>query len=175
MLKRAYIAVAILSTALIAPQVQAAGPYDRDRGGYGHGPNRWHPPAIIVHQGYHHPRPRHFSRFYYGYNLPTGVALAVLAGVTYAIVDGMYYYRQTGDRYVYVERPPAGSYTVVETHNASSHSSALEPGTIISNLPVSAKQVEYKGQAYYVVGENWFLRVASNQDSGYVVVRSPLL
>lgn len=174
MLIRAYLAAAILlSTALITPQVQAY-PHDRDRGGYGRGPNRWHSPAIIVHEGYHHPRPRHISPYYYGYNLPTGVALAVLAGVTYAVVDGMYYYRQAGDRYVYVERPPAGSYSVVEAPTPSS-SSALGPGAIISNLPVSAKKVEYKNQTYYVVGENWFLKVAGDHDSGYVVVKNPLL
>lgn len=69
--------------------------------------------VIVVKEGYRHrgPAPRH--RYYQRDNLAKIATFAVLAGVTYAIVDNVYY-KQRGDRYEYVAQPPAGSYRVLE-------------------------------------------------------------
>ncbi|WP_419175026.1 hypothetical protein [Desulfosediminicola sp.] len=49
---------------------------------------------------YHHPRSYHRN------HLPSVAAFAMIAGVSYAIIDNMYY-RQQGDTYIYMEQPPA--------------------------------------------------------------------
>lgn len=164
----------ILATALCPFLFVSLSSYAMPPGGPGPGPGPDRGPHFIVHDGYHHERPGRIPPYYFGYSLPQGVALALLAGVTYAVVDGMYYYRKEGDRYIYVSTPPAGTYTVVEKAASTTSSSALEPGTIVSQLPKSAKKVEYQGQAYYVVGENWYLPVSGNSIGNYVVVTNPL-
>ncbi|MED5524787.1 hypothetical protein [Gallaecimonas pentaromativorans] len=84
--------------------------HDRwDRGGHHYSRDR----VIVVQKGYHHrgPAPRH--RYYHRSDLAKIATFAVLAGVTYAIVDNVYY-QQRGERYEYVSAPPAGSYRVVD-------------------------------------------------------------
>ncbi|WP_428775042.1 hypothetical protein [Vibrio sp.] len=47
-------------------------------------------------------RPEH--RHYHHSRLPELAAFAVIAGITYAVVDN-HFYKQQGDNYVYVENP----------------------------------------------------------------------
>ncbi|WP_115717601.1 hypothetical protein [Gallaecimonas mangrovi] len=77
-----------------------------------HGPPPHHDRVIVVDRGFHHqgPPPRH--RYYHRSDLANIATFAVLAGVTYAIIDNVYY-RKSGDRYEYISKPPAGSYRVI--------------------------------------------------------------
>ncbi|WP_341503881.1 DUF6515 family protein [Gallaecimonas sp. GXIMD4217] len=168
----------LLMASLIAPPVLAAGP------GHGHG-------AVAVkashHRGHHkfrHHRKHHYGHHRYGHHrhyrhyrhhghhyrhsyhrslLPDLVTFVVLAGVTYAVIDGLYY-RKRGDEYRYVERPPAGSYNRVP-------SSGLPVGTLVSSVPAGAQSVVIDGTSYLVSGGTWYVPV---QGRGYVVV-SPRL
>lgn len=150
----------------------------------GHGPGPGPEPhggSFVVPHGYYHPHPEPAPWSYHHGGLPAGVTFALLAGVTYAVIDGLYY-RQDGDTYVYTDRPPAGTYTVVEAPattttvvQTTSGSSALADGTIVSALPGTAKSVIYAQRTYYVVGDNWFLPIDSNgTHSDFVVVPNPL-
>ncbi|MDW2173310.1 hypothetical protein R7Z48_28210, partial [Vibrio sp. 1567] len=74
-------------------------------------PPRYHSSFIYVRPGYWYPPYR--GRYYYYHNDLVGIAtFAIFAGVTYAIVQDAYY-QQRGSRYVYVQNPPAGNYTVI--------------------------------------------------------------
>lgn len=102
-------------------------------------PPRYHSSFVYVRPGYWYPPYR--GRYYYYHSDLVGIAtFAIFAGITYAIVQDSYY-RQRGDRYVYVRYPPTGNYTIVNNNVASSSSTATKynssSGELISSSTYS--------------------------------------
>lgn len=131
-----------------------------------------HPPGVIViDRPYRHPLPPRYHHFYHRHHLPDGVKLAILAGVTYAIIDDLYYFRQQGNGYAFVAQPPRGEYQLVEEKTDNED---LAPGTLVTALPAKVKKVIYNHQVYLVAGNTWFLPVKGTSTGQYVVVENPI-
>lgn len=79
------VVITLLATATINPASARPQP--------GPGPRPMHVPRVEPHRSYHR------------LDLPTAAAMILISGITYAIIDGMYYRRQ-GDTFVYVDTPP---------------------------------------------------------------------
>ncbi len=139
-----YSLVAVLLTSLTTPVMARPG------GGPG-GPDPTPPPS-------HH-------RSEYGLNgLPAAASFLVLSGITYALIDGLYYQKQN-DRYVYVQNPPTS--TTVTTTTTSSNI-----GQVVDALPSGSKTVTVNGVLYYVSGNTWYAPIASS--SKFVTVAPQL-
>ncbi len=99
----------------------------------------------------HHPR-----NVYERQSLPDAVSFLLLSGITYAVIDGLYY-REQGDKYIYVENPPvqadAPSYNIVKKSNI---------GQIVNVLPGDSKTVSVDGVTFYVSGSRWYAPIASS-------------
>ncbi|BAX54859.1 TPA: hypothetical protein ACX6QT_002386 [Photobacterium damselae] len=101
--------IGMVITALLSPSMAFAKPHK-------HHHKKHHKDVIIVkpkhHRHHHHhrdvvivkPGRPYYKPWYYRSSLPEIATFAVIAGVTYAIVDNMYYKRD-GDRYIKVMRP----------------------------------------------------------------------
>ncbi|WP_417356720.1 hypothetical protein [Gallaecimonas pentaromativorans] len=168
--------IAALSMILVPTLAEAhGGHYDGHYGGHG-GPGR----VIVVKPGYHHYGPPPARHYYHHGNALAGIAtFAVFAGITYAIVNNAYY-RQQGDRYVYVDTPPAGSYRVVNqpgttttvtttTTTSVARGEGLSPGTVVDEIVGPTKKVAYEGRLYYIADGIWYLPVDGG--SQFVVVQ----
>ncbi|WKE63958.1 hypothetical protein PVT67_09620 [Gallaecimonas kandeliae] len=153
--------ITTLTLASLAAAPLAASAHDNGRGhGYAHGHND---KVIVVKSGYHHHGPAPRYRSYHGNALAGLATFAILAGVTYAIVDNAYY-RQQGNNYVYVDRPPAGTYRVVDNGSAD-----LSPGTVVDTIVGPTSKVAYEGRLYLVANGIWYLPVDGGRQ--YVVVQ----
>lgn len=108
----------------------------------------------------HHRQPsRHF---YDAASLPSAASLLLISGITYAVIDGLYYQRHN-DKYVYVENPPvAQQQTIVSSHT----------GTVINALPSGSKTVTVNGVLYYVNVGTWYAPIASSHS--FVIVEPQL-
>ncbi|EGR3301107.1 hypothetical protein CGH87_03320 [Vibrio parahaemolyticus] len=103
-------------------------------------PPRYHSSFIYVRPGYWYPPYR--GRYYYYHNDLVGIAtFAIFAGVTYAIVQDAYY-QQRGSRYVYVQNPPAGNYTVISGSDVLPNSASTTTSlSTVTTSPASPNQV----------------------------------
>ncbi len=148
-------------------------------------PPHHHTTYINVHSGYRYP-PYRGHYYYYHRDLVDIATFAIFAGITYAIVNDAYY-QKSGDRYVYVQSPPAGNYTIIDSDdvvltssssiNNSSSSDAVsisnyKKGDIVDSLPSDKKTVVVNGQTYFQYQNAWFLPLRDERK--YVVVESPL-
>lgn len=138
-----------------------------------------HNDTIIIKPGKPHykrpvvikPVPRH--RSYHRNYLPAAATFAVIAGITYAIVDNNYY-KQSGDTYVYIEQPPAVTNTTVVTAPNNSTTvvtntnTVLPLGSIISTLPAGAQTVTIGQGVFYVSQGQWYARITGQNQ--FVVV-----
>jgi hypothetical protein len=161
--------------------------------GYHRPPSYHRPPVVIrpphhhttyinVRRGYRYP-PYRGHYYYYHRDLVDIATFAIFAGITYAIVHDAYY-QKSGDRYVYVQNPPEGNYTVIDsndvvfsssTNSSSSNSNSNSPykkGEIVDVLPSTKKTVVVDGQTYFQYQNTWFLPLRNERK--YVVVESPL-
>lgn len=139
-------------------------------------PVQAHPPG--PHPGWFWDGPGHGR--HHGPFLPDGAAFAVIAGMTYAIIDGQYY-RHQGNQYIYVGDSPVPSQTTVVVHSSDNNTSSesisnnqdtlFSPGTIVSQLPEKYKKVTINHQQYFVSHHTWFVKLANR---GYVVVKPQL-
>lgn len=156
-----FIRISALLTAIIAGTTMIAIPAQAQPGGPpGPGGPGW------FWAGPHH---------HHGPFLPDDVAWSIVAGVTYAIIDGNYY-RREGPRYVYVTPPthqPVQK-VIIEHSNSSADkaSTTILPGTIVDKLPNQVKKVTVNNKVYYVAGDIWYVAMANGQ--GYVVVPAQL-
>ncbi len=148
-------------------------------------PPRHHTTYIRVSSGYRYPPYR--GHYYYNHRDLVDIAtFAIFAGITYAIVNDAYY-KKSGDRYVYVQSPPAGNYTIIDSDDVvlSSYSSATgtsnsntisnsayKLGQIVDSLPSTKKSVVVNGQTYFQYQDTWFLPLRDERK--FVVVESPL-
>ncbi|QOW06083.1 hypothetical protein [Vibrio parahaemolyticus] len=124
-------------------------------------PPRYHSSFIYVRPGY--------GRYYYYHNDLVGIAtFAIFAGVTYAIVQDAYY-QQRGSRYVYVQNPPAGNYTVISgsdvlpnsastttslsTVTTSPNSYSASPNQVSTTTTETSKTITKKTPSPYKLGE----------------------
>ncbi len=123
--------------------------------------------VIVVKPGQVHRRP---ARLHYSAKGLRGLAtFALLAGVTYAVVDNVFY-RKQGDQYVYDANPPAGSYTIMNTPDTSS---SYHIGSVVAAgaLPMGARTVTVNGIVYREYEGSWFAPMAgANQ---FIVVTPP--
>ncbi|SHO58315.1 DUF6515 family protein [Vibrio quintilis] len=154
-----------------------------------------HPPHPGWFPGSPVPNP-HGPDFFDGPHLPESVVFSVIAGITYAVVNGQYY-RHEGRRYVYVGSAPQPPQTTVIVNTAEESSTnttsttqpatvtattssantatathPLSPGTIVSQLPGKVKKVTIDQRVFYVSQQTWYLALAGKQ--GYVVVQPQL-
>lgn len=130
-------------------------------------PPRYHSSFIYVRPGYWYPPYR--GRYYYYHNDLVGIAtFAIFAGVTYAIVQDAYY-QQRGSRYVYVQNPPAGNYTVISgsdvlpnsastttslsTVTTSPNSYSASPNQVSTTTTEASKTITRKTPSPYKLGE----------------------
>ncbi|MDF4601063.1 hypothetical protein P3509_16155, partial [Vibrio parahaemolyticus] len=130
-------------------------------------PPRYHSSFIYVRPGYWYPPYR--GRYYYYHNDLVGIAtFAIFAGVTYAIVQDAYY-QQRGSRYVYVQNPPAGNYTVISdgdvlpnsastttslsTVTTSPNSYSASPNQVSTTTTEASKTITRKPPSPYKLGE----------------------
>ncbi len=98
-------------------------------------------------------------------SLPSAASLLLISGITYAVIDGLYYQRHN-DKYVYVENPP------VATQQKTVVSNSGMTGTVINALPAGSKAVTVNGVLYYVYGSTWYAPIASSHS--FVVVEPQL-
>ncbi|EHH2454449.1 hypothetical protein ACOIXD_000134 [Vibrio parahaemolyticus] len=126
-------------------------------------PPRYHSSFIYVRPGYWYPPYR--GRYYYYHNDLVGIAtFAIFAGVTYAIVQDAYY-QQRGSRYVYVQNPPAGNYTVISgsdvlpnsasttTNLSTVTTSPASPNQVSTTTTETSKTITKKASSPYKLGE----------------------
>lgn len=140
-------------------------------------PPHHHTTYINVRRGYRYP-PYGGHYYYYHSDLVDIATFAIFAGITYAIIQNAYY-KKDGDRYVYVQSPPEGNYTVIDSSDVvlSSNSNAVanspyKKGDVVDTLPSTKKTVVVNGQTYFQYQNTWFLPLRNERK--YVVVESPL-
>lgn len=121
-------------------------------------PHHHRPPYIVRPPRHHashfyvrnaHWYPPYRGRYYYYHNDLVGIAtFAVFAGITYAIVHDAYY-QQRGNRYVYVESPPVGNYTIIDDipNRSLSNTSELRQ----TDLPEVARSTNSANQAKQIL------------------------
>lgn len=139
-------------------------------------------PGIIVVKPAHRPlkrAPKH--RSYHYRNLPRGATFVVIAGITYAVIDNLYY-RRSRDTYVYVEQPPVSavaeqstqSTATTETTAVNQSSSEIveidtsNRGKIVDVLPEEVTVVTIDGATFYVKGTDWYAPIAGTNQ--FVIV-----
>ncbi len=116
--------------------------------------------AVVVTKPSHKPvsrAPTH--RSYHYKSLPKNAAFAVIAGISYAVIDNAYY-KRSSDTYVYVEQPPV---TVVEQTTvieAPATSSTSSYGSIVDFLPDQVTTVTVNGATFYVDGSDWYAPIS---------------
>lgn len=118
--------------------------------------------------------PKH--RYYYSYKMPKHTSYIILAGISYAVIDNVYY-KRSGDQYIYVENPPVTSSSTrittstTTTTSSSSHSSA-KVGSLVNKLPSNTTTVTIDDATFYVKDRDWYAPIAgSNQ---FVIVEPQL-
>lgn len=121
--------------------------------------------VVVKNNHWRYTPPHHYYRapprqvFYYRSSLPELATFAILAGVTYAIIDN-HYYRQTPVGYQYVANPPV--------HAAPVGGVGLMPGTVVDVISGPVRKVAYQGRLYYVANQVWYLPVDGGRQ--FVVV-----
>lgn len=173
-MKRFYrnLTVVVLVTALAAP-IQALA-FDPDGPGPD-GPRPKHRKVVVVKPGHrpmHHPgHPPRFHR----HSLPIDATFALIAGVTYAIIDNAYY-QKNGETYEYVEQPPVtAETTTVKTttvKTTTTRQSAISPGKVVDGIPANTTVVTVNGATYYVDGAVWYAPISGTNQ--FVVVAPQL-
>ncbi len=146
-------------------------------------PPHHHSTYISVGSGYRYP-PYRGHYYFYHRDLVDIATFAIFAGVTYAIINDVYY-QKSGDRYVYVQSPPAGNYTIIDSNAValtssktstqttnSAQDSPYTKGQIVDSLPSNKKTVVVNGQTYFQYQNTWFLPLRDERK--YVVVEAPL-
>ncbi|CAH0537821.1 hypothetical protein [Vibrio marisflavi] len=161
-LRNGTLAVVILG--LIAPSIALAEPRQ---------PYKYRKPAknVVVVKPIYRPNykvPAH--RRYYYTKVPKHASYIVLAGITYAIIDNIYY-KRSGNEYVYVEQPPV---TVVKEVNTATAAPTNQPkvGTVIDFLPDGTVPVSVSGSTFYVKQSHWYAPIAGTNK--FVVVEPQL-
>ncbi len=154
--------IALVLVSMVTPVIAKQPP------GYGHnqGHKPQHPNNVVVVKPSHNHKPSHKAPPHHSYRrsaLPATAAFAILAGVTYAIIDNAYY-KQSGDQYVYVEQPPV--------YAVSQVSSSRQSGQVVDVLPSGVSTVTVDGATYFVRGNNWYAPIAG---TGKFVVVAPQL
>ena len=126
-------------------------------------PPLFRPPAYRppIYRPPHRPIRPHYRRW----DLPEIATFSVVAGVTYAIVDNLFYKKQ-GDQYIYVEQPPVNIINTTVTTSPNSGYPGL--GTVIHGLPLGATSVVVNGVSYYVAGGVWYAPMAGTNQ--FIVV-----
>jgi len=172
-MKRFYrnLTVVVLVTALTAP-IQAFAFDPNDPGP--DVPRRDHRKVVVVKPG-HKPmhNPGHAPR-YHRHSLPMDATFALIAGVTYAIIDNAYY-QKSGESYEYVEQPPVtAETTTVETTTVktTTKQAAVSPGTVLDGIPGNTTVVTVNGATYYVDGAVWYAPISGTNQ--FVIVAPQL-
>lgn len=126
---------------------------------------------VVVVKPIHHPihkTPIH--RSYNHYKVPKYASYIVLAGVTYAIIDNMYY-KRNGDTYVYVDQPPVTAAKDVTT-NKTVEVASRKVGTVVDVLPLNTVPVSIQGATFYVKQSEWYAPITGSNK--FVIVEAQL-
>lgn len=111
------------------------------------------------------------NRRYYYNKMPRRASYIVLAGISYAIIDNIYY-KRSGNQYVYVEQPPVTTVTKEVTTVTTTQSPAPKIGTIVDLLPDDTVPVSVSGSTFYVKQSEWYAPIAGT--NRFVVVEPQL-
>ncbi|MFI3246578.1 MAG: hypothetical protein R3Y10_08865 [Ferrimonas sp.] len=125
-------------------------------------------PVVVVKPNYQHKAP--IRQFYTARDLRGIATFAAFAGITYAVIDNVFY-QQQGDTYTYVANPPQGNYTVL-AETRPTPSAAYVVGSVVHLVPNGSTLVTVNGVNYHHYNNNWFAPIAGS--SQFVVVHSPL-
>ncbi len=128
--------------------------------------NSSRPKVIEVKSNYSHKKPSKTT--YKNSDLKKSAVFAVFSGVTYAVMDNIFY-RWDGEKYTYVPKPPKGHYVVIATRPGKK---GYRIGEVISDLPNKYQNVTVNGKQYYHRKDDWFAPRAGTRR--FVVVKSPL-
>ncbi len=124
-------------------------------------------PQPVPPPSHHYNNPPHHS--YNRLDLPTTAAMLLISGITYAVVDGLYY-KEQGDNYIYVNNPPVTQQQTTVTTTTTTKTTGI--GQITRSVPHSAKTVIVDGVTYYVANGTWYAPIAGNQK--FVIVEPQL-
>jgi len=116
--------------------------------------------------------PKH--RSYYHYKMPKHTSYIVLAGISYAVIDNVYY-KRSGDQYIYIENPPVTSSSTsiaTITTTVESSSSMLDVGSLVEKLPSGTTTVTIDGTTFHVNGSDWYAPIAGSKQ--FVIVEPQL-
>lgn len=137
-------------------------------------PNRpgYRPPVVVLPSKPHRPHRPHYKKW----DLPKVATFAVIAGLTYAVINDQYY-EQKGDTYVHVDNAPNGTTTTVTTSPSTTvttvaPSSGVAAGTMVDMLPSYTKAVTVNGATFYVAAGTWYAPIQGMKK--YVVVEPQL-
>ncbi|MBW8190367.1 hypothetical protein K0504_04900 [Neiella marina] len=139
-----------------------------------HSPSKKSNLVVVLKPGFRpsHKAPTH--RVYHHSKMPRGAEIIIIAGITYAVIDNIYYRREQ-ERYVFVEQPPVAEPVVVSqpaTPVVSTTASQVNKGDLVELLPANAITVTISGVTFYVDGEDWYAPIAGT--SKFVVVEPQL-
>ncbi|WP_117232609.1 hypothetical protein [Vibrio maerlii] len=109
-------------------------------------------------------------RSYHRHKVPKYASYIILAGVSYAIIDNMYY-KRSGDTYVYVEQPPVTATTEVIT-STTVEVASRQVGTVVDALPLDTVPVSIQGATFYVKQSEWYAPIAGTNK--FVIVEAQL-
>ncbi|MGR5556769.1 DUF6515 family protein [Vibrio fortis] len=115
--------------------------------------------------------PKH--RSYYYYKMPKHTSYIVLAGISYAVIDNVYY-KRSGDQYIYIENPPvtSSSTSITTTTTTTSSSSNSDVGSLVDKLPSGTTTVTIDDATFYVTGGDWYAPIAGSKQ--FVIVEPQL-
>lgn len=157
-------------------------------------PERDHPQDVFHHRPGKAPAPQPWSHppetprtWYWAHpkshplehKLPENARMAIVDGVSYAIING-YFYRQQQQRYVYQPQSPLNKNKITIVEGAQSHrrertitlTKKPEIGSIVQQLPKDAIAVSIANAHYWVKDSSWYIKRA--EDGRFAVVQSPL-
>ncbi|CAH1520659.1 conserved exported hypothetical protein [Vibrio owensii] len=110
-------------------------------------------------------------RVYHYNKIPRTATYLVIAGITYAVVDNVYY-KRSGDQYIYVEQPPVSVQSEVNTASTTVAANKGMAGKVVDVLPNEATTVTVNGATFYVQGSDWYAPIAGTNQ--FVIVEPQL-
>lgn len=146
--------VYLVLAALVTPSLASAKPLVVKKG---------HHNKVVVVKPINKPiKKAPLKRHYYVNHLPKTARFIVLAGISYAIIDNLYY-QHSGDKYIYIDNPPVS----IRSDLASN-----KIGKIVERLPAQTTAVSVNGSTFYVKGSLWYAPISGTHR--FVIVEPQL-
>ncbi|MGR5059983.1 hypothetical protein ACPV3O_17175 [Vibrio rotiferianus] len=127
--------------------------------------------VVVVKPAYRPVYKAPVHRVYHYNKIPRTATYLVIAGITYAVVDNVYY-KRSGDQYIYVEQPPVSVKSEVNTASSTVVANKGMAGKIVDVLPNEATTVTVNGATFYVQGSDWYAPITGTNQ--FVIVEPQL-